>query len=142
MLGDWISFKEFMHVDDLANAALYVLEYWDPNEDNSPKDENGEKLYFLNVGTGLDISIKELAKKIAKYTKFEGEIIWDSSKPDGTPKKQLDVSKISELGWNPNINLDEGIKMTIGCYQRKTLTKINLVAQNALIRFLILKIFF
>ena len=60
-----------MHVDDLANAALFVLENWDPNDVNSPKDENGEKLYFLNVGTGLDISIKELAYKIAKYSEFK-----------------------------------------------------------------------
>ena len=111
--------REFMHVDDLANAALYVLENWNPNEKNSPKDENGEKLYFLNVGTGLDISIKELAKKIAKYTEFKGEIIWDLSKPDGTPKKQLDVSKIGELGWQPNISLDEGIRMTIKMYQEE-----------------------
>ena len=111
--------REFMHVDDLANAALYVLENWDPNDKNSPKDKNGDGLYFLNVGTGLDISIKELANKIAKYTEFQGEINWDLSKPDGTPKKQLDVSKIRELGWEPKISLDEGIRKTVKLYQEE-----------------------
>jgi len=117
--GTGTPLREFMHVDDLADASLYVLENWDPNDANSPKDENGDKLYFLNVGTGIDISIKKLAYKIAKYSNFEGEIIWDSSKPDGTPRKQLDVSKIKSLGWESNINLDEGIKMTIKKYKEE-----------------------
>ena len=65
-----------------------------------------------------DISIKQLAKKIADYSGFKGEIIWDNSKPDGTPKKQLDISKITQLGWYPKITLDDGIKQTINLYKK------------------------
>ena len=115
--GSGTPLREFMHVDDLADACLYVLENWDPNNEYSPRYKNGEKLYFLNVGTGQEISIKELANKIAKYSDFQGKIIWDSSKPNGTPRKLLDVSKINKLGWKSNIKLDEGIKMTIKSYK-------------------------
>ena len=119
--GTGTPLREFMHVDDLADASLYVLENWDPNDEYSPRDKNGERLYFLNVGTGIDISIKELAYKIAKYSDFQGNIIWDSSKPDGTPRKLLDVSKIKKLGWESNINLDTGIRMTIKMYKDENL---------------------
>ena len=71
----------------------------------------------LNVGTGIDISIKQLAEKIAEISEFKGEIIWDKSKPDGTPKKQLDISKIKELGWSPKIGLDDCIKQTIRLFK-------------------------
>ncbi len=111
--GTGSSLREFMYVDDLAEAIIFSLENWDPDSDNAPKDENGNPLCFLNVGTGEDISIKKLVKKIANATGFKGEIIWDQSKPDGTPKKQLDTSKLRELGWVSKIKLDEGIKLTI-----------------------------
>ncbi len=113
--------REFLHVDDLANAVLFTLENWDPSKKDAPKDENGEKLFFLNVGTGRDISIKDLAKKVAKYTNYRGEIIWDPSKPDGTPRKRLDISKIRELGWEPTIDLESGIKMVIEDYKTEVL---------------------
>ena len=71
------------------------------------KEMNGKFLNHLNVGTGKDISIKKLAEKIAKITKFEGEIKWDKSKPDGTPRKLLDISRITNLGWQPKITLNE-----------------------------------
>ena len=71
---------------NLAIASLFVLEHWDIKSDYPPKDLNGDPLSFLNVGTGKDISIKELATKIASITGFKGEIIWDKSKPDGTKK--------------------------------------------------------
>ena len=71
------------------------------------------ELNFINVGTGIDITIKELSEKIAKILQYEGKIIWDQSKPDGTFKKQLDVSRINKLGWHSKINLDEGIRKTI-----------------------------
>ena len=106
-------FREFLHVDDLSEAIVFALENWDPNDINAPKDENGNKLYHLNVGTGEDISIKELASKISKATNFKGDIVWDESKPDGTPKKLLDISKFSNLGWKAKITLDEGIERTI-----------------------------
>ena len=70
-------------------------------------------LSYLNIGTGKDISIKELAEKIAYLTDYKGEISWDKSKPDGTPKKQLDNTRINQLGWHPKISLNEGIKKTI-----------------------------
>ena len=111
--GTGSPFREFMHVDDLGKAVVFVLENWDPEDDKAPLDINGEPLNYLNVGTGVDISIKSLAKKISQIVNFEGEILWDESKPDGTPKKQLNVEKIKSLGWSPTIKLDDGLKRTI-----------------------------
>tara|TARA_Y100000589_G_scaffold332162_1_gene389860 strand:+ start:99 stop:1097 length:999 start_codon:yes stop_codon:yes gene_type:complete len=104
--------REFMHVDDLGKAVLFALERWDPKSVEAPLDENKKALDFLNVGTGNDISIFELANKIAKIIDYKGEIIWDKTKPDGTPRKLLNVEKINQLGWRAKINLDEGIKRT------------------------------
>ena len=106
-------YREFMHVDDLADAVIYCLEKWDPSDKNSPKDSSGNQLNHLNVGTGKDISIKELSIKIAKLINFNGKIIWDNSKPDGTPKKVLDVTRINNLGWNAKIDLSTGLSKTI-----------------------------
>ena len=111
--GSGKPFREFLHVDDLGKAVIFALEKWDPSAKNSPKDSDGEMLNYLNVGTGEDISIKELAQKIASATKFEGEIIWDTSKPDGTPKKLLNIEKFSQLGWKSTIDLDKGIERTV-----------------------------
>ena len=111
--------REFMHVKDLAEASIFALERWDPRRDNAPLDETGEPLTWLNVGTGFDITIKELAKKIAKITSYKGEIIWDKSKPDGTYQKLLDVSKLKSLGWISKISLNEGIEKTYKDYQRE-----------------------
>ena len=105
--------REFMHVDDLAEAVFFCLENWFPDQTNAPCNSRGKPLIYLNVGTGKDISIKELALKIAKFTNFKGRILWDTTKPDGTPKKQLDINAISSLGWKPKIPLDEGIRKTI-----------------------------
>ena len=105
--------REFMHVDDLAEAVFFCLENWFPDQTNAPCNSRGKPLIYLNVGTGKDISIKELALKIAKFTNFKGRILWDTTKPDGTPKKQLDIDAISSLGWKPKICLDEGIRKTI-----------------------------
>lgn len=91
--------REFLHADDLAKAVLMAVENVFP-----------DTLY--NVGFGEDISIRELAEIVQKIIGHEGEIVWDSSKPDGTMKKLLDVSRIKSLGWNPTINLKEGIKST------------------------------
>ena len=105
--------REFMHVDDLSSAVLFALERWDPNSINSPVDINKNSLDFMNVGTGKDISIFDLANKIAKIINYEGEIIWDKNKPDGTPRKLLNVERINKLGWHSKIDLEEGIRMTI-----------------------------
>tara|TARA_B100000886_G_scaffold340268_1_gene308829 strand:- start:3519 stop:4517 length:999 start_codon:yes stop_codon:yes gene_type:complete len=111
--GTGSPYREFMHVDDLGEAVVFALEKWDPNSQDSPKDQYGTPLIYLNVGTGKDISIFDLAKKIAKITDFHGKVIWDKTKPDGTPKKQLDISKITKLGWEAKIDLEEGIKSTV-----------------------------
>ena len=101
--------REFMHVDDLAEAVIFCLENWFPDINNAPLDMDGHSLMHLNVGTGKDITINSLAEKIAAITDFKGEIIWDMSKPDGTPKKLLDINRIKKLGWEANIDLDNGI---------------------------------
>jgi GDP-L-fucose synthase len=96
--------REFLHADDLGRACLYLLENYD--------DE-----VAINVGVGEDVSIKELAELIQKITGFEGEIEWDSSKPDGTPRKLLDVSRITALGWKAQISLEDGIRSTYEWYK-------------------------
>ena len=111
--GTGSALREFMHVEDLADAIIFCLENWDPTTINSPKDDSGNPLNHLNVGTGIDISIKDLSYKISKIVGFKGEINWDKSKPDGTPRKLLDVSRIKKLGWTPKIDLDTGIKLTL-----------------------------
>ena len=105
--------REFLHVDDLAEACINVLEKWNPDDPHAPRDKNGEKLYYLNVGSGEEVSIKKLANLIAKYTNFRGEILWDHSKPDGTYRKKLDISRIKKLGWQPKTSLQIGIKKII-----------------------------
>ncbi len=105
--------REFLHVDDLASAALFVLENWYPDKKNAPIDQNKRPLTYLNVGSGEEISIKGLSFKIAEILNYKGKIIWDNTKPDGTPRKRLNIDQISSLGWQPKISLDEGIKKTI-----------------------------
>ena len=100
--------REFLYVDDLADACKFALENWRPEK----KD-----IKYLNVGTGNDMKIKKIAEKIAEKCGFKGEILWDSSKPDGTPKKQLDISKITSLGWEPKTSFDEGLNLTISNYR-------------------------
>ena len=110
--------REFLHVDDLGEACIYALENWNPNSKDAPKMDNGSILDYLNVGTGIDITIKELAYYIAESVGFKGDIKWDLLKPDGTPKKQLDVSRLKNIGWQSKINLDQGIKNTVSSFIR------------------------
>ncbi|MDT0685270.1 GDP-L-fucose synthase family protein [Autumnicola psychrophila] len=91
--------REFLFVDDLADAVFFAL-------------ENKLPEYLYNIGTGMDLTIKELAETIQKITGHTGEIIWDSSKPDGTPRKLMDVSKMKNAGWEATTSLEEGIKKT------------------------------
>ena len=100
--------REFLHVDDLGEACVFALEHWSP----AP----GE-LTYLNVGTGVDLSIRELAEAVAEATGFTGTIDWDSSKPDGTPKKQLDVRRMASLGWRARIPLAEGLAKTVQLFR-------------------------
>lgn len=97
--------REFLHVDDLADACLFLMEQY---------NEAG----WVNVGTGIDCSILELAQLIQKIVGYEGEIIHDLSKPDGTPRKLLDVSKLSQLGWQYKISLEEGIRSVYASLQQ------------------------
>jgi len=96
--------REFLHVNDLAQAVLKTSENYDSST-------------HLNIGTGSDLTIKDLAGKVAVAAGFTGDIDWDKSKPDGTPQKVLDVSKIKALGWEPTITLEEGIASTITWYK-------------------------
>ena len=111
--GSGLVCRELMHVDDLAEAVIFCLENWFPSEIDAPKDNSGNPLNYLNVGTGKDISVRELAKKIAEIVKFDGEIFWDKNMPDGTPRKVLDISRLKKLGWEPKIDLTSGLENTI-----------------------------
>jgi GDP-L-fucose synthase len=95
--------REFLHVDDLAKAILFCLDNYDSDQQ-------------INIGTGTDLTIAELAESIAKQTGFKGAIDWDTAQEDGTPQKVLDIHKITSLGWEPTINLEQGIKLTVEWY--------------------------
>ena len=95
--------REFLHVDDLADACLYLMEYY-----------NGTEL--INIGTGEDVTIRQLTGIIGKVVGFSGELVFDKSKPDGTPRKLLDVSMLSDLGWRSRIKLEQGIRETYQWY--------------------------
>jgi GDP-L-fucose synthase len=103
--------REFLHVDDLGEACVFALERWSALAADAPKDTSGDHLALLNVGTGIDCSIKQLAQQVAAATGFVGDIHWDTSKPDGTLKKQLDVSRLQAMGWSARIPLNQGIPM-------------------------------
>lgn len=95
--------REFLHVDDLASAVVFLLRSYDSDQ-------------TINVGTGADVTIRELAELVSSATGFEGEIFWDRSKPDGTPRKLLDVSRLRGMGWQPAIGLSDGIRATYEWY--------------------------
>jgi GDP-L-fucose synthase len=117
--GTGTPLREFLHVDDLGEACVFALERWNPQAAAAPCDAAGEPLPFLNVGTGVDLSIRELAEAVAAATGFAGTIAWDSSKPDGTPKKQLDVSRLAALGWRARIPLAEGLVSTVAAFREQ-----------------------
>jgi len=96
--------REFLHSSDLALAVILASEKYDSD-------------LHLNIGTGSDLSIRELAQRIAKSAGFKGEIKWDPSKPDGTPRKLLDISRLKALGWAPKVSLDQGIQETIQYFE-------------------------
>ena len=110
--------REFLYVDDLAEACFYVLKKWDPNKNNSPLDDYGNPLSWLNIGSKFEITIKELAYKISNLIGYEGHIIWDQSKPDGTPRKKLDNHYINKLGWQEKTNLENGLKKSIKSFEK------------------------
>jgi GDP-L-fucose synthase len=97
--GTGVAQREFLHVDDLANACVFLMNNYNDSE-------------IVNIGTGEDLSIKELAKMIKDVVGYEGKINWDATKPDGTPRKLLDVSRLNNLGWKYKIKLIDGLKTT------------------------------
>ena len=115
--GDGSPYREFLHCDDLGAATVFVLENVTQKNINQIKEINTD-LIHINVGTSKEISIKELAKLIAQNCNYTGNIKWDLSKPNGTHQKRLDTRLINDLGWEPQIKLSEGIKMTISDYEK------------------------
>jgi len=102
--GSGTPLREFLHVDDLAKAILICVEKYDDSQQ-------------INIGSGDEISIKDLGQKIANLTGFTGKVVWDANRPDGTPRKVLDSTKINKLGWKRAITLDQGIASTVKWYQ-------------------------
>ncbi|MDF2613680.1 MAG: GDP-fucose synthetase [Clostridia bacterium] len=98
--------REFLHVDDMADACVYLMESYEGND-------------FFNIGTGMDISVENLAEIIKEIVGYMGELVFDPTKPDGTPRKLLDISKIEGLGWRHKIELKQGIKMTYEDYLKR-----------------------
>lgn len=96
--------REFLNVDDLADACLYLMDHYSGNE-------------FFNVGSGKEITIFELAEMVKKVTGYQGKIVMDSSKPDGTPRKLTDISRLKAMSWEPKIDLEEGLKQTYEWYK-------------------------
>lgn len=95
--------REFLHVDELADACAFLLKLGDPPD-------------WINVGTGTDVTIKELTQTVADVTGFKGKIVWDESKPDGTPRKLMDVSRLANLGWRAKLGLREGVAQTYASF--------------------------
>ncbi|TPQ27228.1 GDP-L-fucose synthase family protein [Methylomonas koyamae] len=106
--GTGKAMREFLHVDDMAAACIHVMGL----SEAEYKSCTEPMLSHLNVGTGTDVTIRELAETIGRVVGFQGEISWNTSKPDGTPRKLMDVSKLKSLGWEPKIGLEEGLSST------------------------------
>jgi GDP-L-fucose synthase len=109
--GTGTSLREFLYVDDMVNACAYLMNF----SDDVLKDANST---LYNIGTGIDISNKELSEIIADIVGFKGNIVWDTSKPDGPPQKLLDISRMKQIGWQAETSLREGIKKTFEWYKK------------------------
>ena len=106
--GSGKPFREFLHVDDMAEASIYIMNL----EEDIYKKHTQQMMSHINVGSGNDCTIKEAAEIIANITKYRGEIIWDTSMPDGTYRKLMDVTRLEKLGWSSKISLEEGLYST------------------------------
>ena len=115
--GTGTPLREFLHADDLGEACVFALEHWSALSENAPLDDGGKPLAFLNVGTGIDLSIRELAERVLAAVGFKGSIQWDHSKPDGTPKNNL-MSRLTSMGWKARITLTEGLINTVADFEQ------------------------
>lgn len=106
--GSGMPMREFLHVDDMAGASIYVMEM----DANIYQMHTQPMLSHINVGTGVDCTIRELAETVAKVTGFKGRLVFDDTKPDGTPRKLLDVSRLKNLGWEADLSLEDGLRHT------------------------------
>jgi len=97
--------REFLYSDDLARACVFLMQKYSEEQ-------------FVNVGTGVDVTIKELAELVGKVTGFQGKIRWDTTQPDGTPRKLLEISRLRDLGWSPQVALPDGLRLTYEAFLR------------------------
>ena len=118
--GTGTPLREFLYVDDLAEACIFILKDWSGSEGKLLFENYMKKSSWLNVGSGNEISIKNLSEMIAEIIGYQDEISWDKTMPDGTPRKILDNTKIKSLGWEPKIKLEDGLRMTIEDFKKNT----------------------
>ena len=116
--GTGTPLREFLYVDDLAEACIFILKDWSGSEGKLLFENYMKKSSWLNVGSGNEISIKDLSEMIAEIIGYQDEIAWDKTMPDGTPRKILDNTKIKSLGWEPKIKLEDGLRMTIEDFKK------------------------
>ncbi len=111
--GSGTVYREFMHVEDMADGCVFLMNHYNPTKEQNEKGD-----IFVNLGVGYDLTIKELAEKVKEIVGFEGELIWDSTKPDGTPKRILDISRTVSF-WKPKVDLNDGIRTTYQWFKDK-----------------------
>jgi GDP-L-fucose synthase len=104
--GDGTPTREFLYVDDLADACFWLMQNYNEKE-------------FLNVGSDEELTIKDLVNKLTKEFGFTGKVVWNTDKPNGTPRRKMDNSKLKALGWSARVNFDEGLKRTIDWYKKE-----------------------
>ena len=112
--GSGRPYREFLHVDDLAAACLFFMK-----KSLEQAASGGEALPLLNIGTGQDLTIRDLAQLVLKVVGSTAQLVLDPTKPDGTPKKQLDVSRLAQLGWRARIPLAEGLSSTVALFRQQ-----------------------
>jgi GDP-L-fucose synthase len=105
--GSGSPMREFLHVDDLAEACVFLMKTYNEKQ-------------FVNIGTGEDLSIRELVLMVQQISAYQGKVVWNTSRPDGTPRKLMNVAKIHALGWKHKIKLEEGIKSTYNAYSAQS----------------------
>jgi GDP-L-fucose synthase len=113
--GTGNAMREFLYVDDMAQASLFVLEL----DEETYKVNTKPMLSHINVGTGKDITIREMSETMKEVVGFKGNLTFDTTKPDGSPRKLIDVSRLSSMGWNYSVSLEEGLKKTYNWYLGK-----------------------